>query len=42
MELRARLGEVGIQTSMNRRGAREMEVLVLRDDLDAARAVLKG
>lgn len=42
MRLRAKLGEAGIRTSMSRRRNGEMDVLVFRDDADAAREVLAG
>lgn len=41
MELRARLGEAGIQTSMTPRRGGAVDVLTCHDDLRAARALLE-
>ena len=40
MQLRAKLGEAGIRTSMSRRRNGDMDVLVFKDDAEAARALL--
>jgi hypothetical protein len=40
MQLRAKLGEAGIRTSMSRRRNGTMDVLVFHDDAEQARAVL--
>jgi HAMP domain-containing protein len=40
MRLRAKLGEAGIRTSMSRRRNGDMDVLVFKDDAEAARALL--
>jgi hypothetical protein len=40
MQLRAKLGEAGIRTSMSRRRNGDMDVLVFHDDADAARQLL--
>jgi hypothetical protein len=40
MELRARLGDAGIRSSMSRRRDGEMDVLVFRADVERARALL--
>jgi hypothetical protein len=42
MQLRAKLGEAGIRTSMSRRRNGDLDVLVFRDDADAARALLSS
>lgn len=42
MQLRAKLGEAGIRTSMSRRRNGDMDVLVFKDDAATARAVLSG
>ena len=42
LQLRAKLGEAGIRTSMSRRRNGDMDVLVFRDDADAARALLSS
>jgi hypothetical protein len=42
MQLRAKLGEAGIRTSMSRRRNGDMDVLVFKDDAEAARALLSG
>ena len=41
MQLRAKLGEAGIRTSMSRRRNGDMDVLVFKDDAEAARALLR-
>jgi hypothetical protein len=40
LQLRAKLGEAGIRTSMSRRRNGDMDVLVFKDDAEAARALL--
>ena len=42
MQLRAKLGEAGIRTSMSRRRSGDMDVLVFHDDAEQARQVLAG
>jgi len=42
LQLRAKLGEAGIRTSMSRRRNGDMDVLVFKDDAEAARTLLSG
>lgn len=42
MQLRAKLGQAGIRTSMSRRRNGDMDVLVFRDDADTARELLSS